>query len=212
MIQDFFDNKIFKIYNYEIYESNFKDIRITVTQRNLDLNIFIYDNVNKIEYEFIDRDKTYLKDTDIMKDFDKAINFKNYLWTNIYGSKQIIIPYNELVEKVKKDKTLLFIVVAKKYYSSKNHDNEISYLNQNTYYLGVTNNVIPLNLFENIPHQVTFNKLKNFVEQKYHFVHSDNAKKLSFAINVIAGAINFQIEIKKNKIIFYKNEQTSLFL
>jgi hypothetical protein len=141
-----------------------------------------------------------------MKDFDKVINFKNYLWTNIYGAKQIIIPYNELVDKVKKDKTLLFIVVAKKYYSSKNHNNEINYLNQNTYYLGVTNNVIPLNLFENIPHQVTFNKLKNFVEQKYNFVHSDNAKKLSFAINVIAGAISFQIEIKKTKIIFYKND------
>ena len=205
MIQDFFDNKIFKIYNYEIYESNFKDIRITVTQRNLDLNIFIYDNVNKIEYEFIDRDKTYLKDTDLMKDFDKVINFKNYLWTNVYGAKQIIIPYNELVEKVRKDKTLLFIVVAKKYYSSKNQ-NEISFLNQNTYYFGVTNNVVPLKLFENIPHQVTLNENKNFIEQKYHFVHSDNAKKLSFAINVIAGAINFQIEIKKNKIIFYKND------
>ena len=205
MIQDFFDNKIFKLYNYEIYESNFKDIRITVTQRNLDLNIYIYDNVNKIEYELIDREKSYLKDIDILKDYDKIINFKNYLWTNLYDAKQIIIPYNELIEKVKKDKTLLFIVVAKKYYSSKNK-NEISFLNQNTFYLGVTNNAIPLNLFENIPHQVTLNKIKNFSEQTYIFVHSDNSKKLSFAINVIVGAIDFQIEIKKTKIIFYKND------
>ena len=205
MIQDFFDKKIYKVYNYEIYESNFKDIRITVTQRNLELNIYIYDNVNKIEYDLIDRDKTFLKDIDIMKDYDKVINFKNYLWTNLYDAKQIIIPYNELVQKVKKDKTLLFIVVAKKYYSSKNI-NEISFLNQNTFYLGITNNVIPLNLFENIPHQVTLNKIKNFSEQKYLFIHSDNEKTLSFAINIIAGAIDFQIEIKKNKIIFYKNE------
>ena len=205
MIQDFFDNKIFKLYNYEIYESNFKDIRITVTQRNLDLNIFIYDNVNKIEFELIDRDKTYLKDTEIMRDFDKIINFKNYLWTNLYGAKQIIIPYSELNEKVKKDKTLLFIVVAKKYYSTKNK-NEISFLNQNTFYLGITNNIVPLNLYENIPHQVTLNQMKNFSEQKYNFVHSDNNKKLSFAINVIAGAISFQIDIRKNKIIFYKND------
>ena len=160
MIQDFFDKKIFKIYNYEIYESNFKDIRITVTQRNLELNIYIYDNVNKIEYDLIDRDQTDLKDIEIMKDFDKIINFKN----------------------------------------------EISFLNQNTFYLGITNNVIPLNLFENIPHQVTLNKIKNFSEQKYLFIHSDNEKTLSFAINVIAGAIDFQIEIKKNKIIFYKND------
>ena len=205
MIQDFFDNKIYKVYNYEINEGKFKDIRITVTQRNLDLNIFIYDNVNKIEYEFNDREQSYLKDTEIMQNYDKIINFKNYLWTNLYGAKQIIIPYSDLMQKVRKDKTLLFIVVAKKYHSSKNK-NEISFLNQNTFYLGVTNNIVPLNLYENIPHQVTFNKMKNFSEQKYLFIHSDNTKKLSFAINVIAGVISFQIEIKRTKIIFYRND------
>ena len=206
MIQDFFDYKLFKIYNYEINEGNFKDIRITVTQRNLDLNIFIYDNVNNINYELVDREESDIKDTEFMKEYDKVINFKNYLWTNLYGMKQIIIPYSELSEKVKKEQTLLFIVVSKKYYSSKNKINEISFLNQNTFYLGVTNNVIPLNLYENIPHQATLNHLKNFDEQKYNFVHSDNSKKLSFAINVIAGIISFQIEIKKNKIIYYKND------
>ena len=205
MIQDFFNNKLFKLYNYEIFESKFKDIRITVTQRNLDLNIYIYDNVNRIQYEFIDRDKSYLKDSELNKDFDKIINFKNYLWTDLYDTKQIIIPYNELVQKVKSDKTLLFIVVAKKYFSSKN-TNEINFLNQNTFYLGITNNIVPLNLYENIPHQITLNKNKNFAEQKYLFVHSDNSKKLSFSINVIAGVIDFQIDIKKNKIIFYKND------
>ena len=205
MIQDFFNNKLYKVYNYEIFESKFKDIRITVTQRNLDLNIYIYDNVNKIQYEFIDRDQSYLKDSDLKKKYDKIITFKNYLWTDLYDTKQIIIPYNELVQKVRSDKTLLFIVIAKKYFSSKNI-NEINYLNQNTFYLGITNNIIPLNLFENIPHQATLNKYKNFDEQKYLFVHSDNSKKLSFAINVIAGVIDFQIDIKKNKVIFYKNE------
>ena len=204
MIQDFFDNKIYKVYNYEINEGKFKDIRITVTQRNLDLNIFIYDNVNKIEYEFNDREQ-YLKDTEIMKNYDKIINFKNYLWTNLYGAKQIIIPYNDLIQKVRKDRTLLFIVVAKMYYSSK-IKNEISFLNQNTFYLGLTNNIVPLNLYENIPHQVTFNKMKNFSEQKYLFIHSDNTKKLSFAINVIAGVVSFQIEMKRTKIIFYRND------
>ena len=207
MIQDFFDNRIFKIYNYEIYEGNFKDIRITVTQRNLDLNIFIYDNVNKIEYEFIDREQTDAKNIEYMKEYDKIINFKNYLWTNLYGLKQVIIPYSELAQKVKQDKTLLFIVIAKKYYSSKNKNkNDISFLNQNTFYLGVTNNIIPFNLFENIPHQATLNPQRNFTQQKYNFIHSDNTKKLSFSISVIAGAISFQIEIKKNKIIYYKNE------
>ena len=206
MIQDFFDNKIFKVYNYEINEGNFKDIRITITQRNLDLNIFIYDNVNKISYDLIDRDQNDINDIEYMKDYDKIINFKNYLWTNLYGMKQVIIPYEELSQKVKKDKTLLFIVIAKKYYSSKNKNNEISFLNQDTFYLGVTNNIAPLNLYENIPHQATLNHLKNFSEQKYNFVHSDNNKKLSFAINVIAGTISFQIEIKKNKIIYYKND------
>ena len=206
MIQDFFENKLFKIYNYEINEGNFKDIRITVTQRNLDLNIFIYDNINKINYEFLDRGKPDIKENEYMNEYDKIINFKNYLWTNLYSSKQIIIPYSELEQKVQKDKTLLFIVVAKKYYSSKNKNNEINFLNQNTFYLGVTNNVIPLNLYENIPHQATLNHLKNFSEQKYNFIHSDNTKKLSFAINVIVGTISFQIEIKKNKIIYYKND------
>ena len=206
MIQDFFDNKIFKIYNYEINEGNFKDIRITVTQRNLDLNIFIYDNVNKINYEFLDREKLDNKENDFMNEYDKVINFKNYLWTNLYDQKQIIIPFSELSQKVQKDRTLLFIVVAKKYYSSKNKNNEINFLNQNTFYLGVTNNIVPLNLYENIPHQATLNHLKNFSEQKYNFIHSDNSKKLSFAINVIAGSISFQIEIKKNKIIYYTND------
>ena len=206
MIQDFFDNRLFKIYNYEINEGNFKDIRITVTQRNLDLNIFIYDNVNKINYELKDRNENDIKDTEFMKEYDKIISFKNYLWSNLYDAKQIIIPFSELNEKVKKEQSLLFIVIAKKYFSSKNKNNEISFLNQNTFYLGVTNNVIPLNLYENIPHQATLNHLKNFSEQKYNFVHSDNNKKLSFAINVIAGSISFQIEIKKNKIIYYKNE------
>ena len=150
MIQDFFDKKIFKVYNYEINEGNFKDIRITVTQRNLDLNIFIYDNVNKINYEFIDRDNKDSKDNrenDYLSEFDKIINFKDYLWTNLYDSKQIIIPYSELIQKVPKDKTLLFIVIAKKYYSTKNKNNEINFLNQNTFYLGVTNNIISLNLY-----------------------------------------------------------------
>ena len=206
MIQDFFDNRLFKIYNYEINEGNFKDIRITVTQRNLDLNIFIYDNVNKINYELKDRNENDIKDTEFMKEYDKIISFKNYLWSNLYDAKQIIIPFSELNEKVKKEQSLLFIVIAKKYFSSKNKNNEISFLNQNTFYLGVTNNVIPLNLYENIPHQATLNHLKNFSEQKYNFVHSDNNKKLSFAINVIAGSISFQIEIKKNKIIYYKND------
>ena len=206
MIQDFFDNRLYKIYNYEINEGNFKDIRITVTQRNLDLNIFIYDNVNKINYEFIDRNENDIKDTEFMKEYDKIINFKNYLWSNLYDSKQIIIPYSELSQKIKKEQSLLFIVIAKKYYSSKNKNNEINFLNQNTFYLGVTNNVIPLNLYENIPHQATLNHQKNFFEQKYNFVHSDNSKKLSFAINVISGSISFQIEIKKNKIIYYKND------
>ena len=112
IIQDFLNNKIFKLYNYEIYESKNKDIRITVTQRNLDLNIFIYDNVNRIEYELIDREKTNFKDTDINKDFDKIVNFKNYLWTDLYDTKQIIIPYNELEKRVKKDRNFLFIVIA----------------------------------------------------------------------------------------------------
>ena len=206
MIQDFFDNKIFKIYNYEINEGNFKDIRITVTQRNLDLNIFIYDNVNKINYEFLDREKIENKENELLNEYDKVINFKNYLWTNLYDQKQIIIPFSELSQKVQKDRTLLFIVVAKKYYSSKNKNNEINFLNQNTFYLGVTNNIVPLNLYENIPHQATLNHLKNFSEQKYNFIHSDNSKKLSFAINVIAGSISFQIEIKKNKIIYYTND------
>ena len=143
MIQDFFDNKIFKVYNYEINEGHFKDIRITITQRNLDLNIFIYDNVNRISYDLIDRDQNDINDIEYMKDYDKIINFKNYLWTNLYGMKQVIIPYEELSQKVKKDKTLLFIVIAKKYYSSKNTNNEISFLNQDTFYLGVTNNIAP---------------------------------------------------------------------
>ena len=205
MIQDFFENKIFKIYNYEINEGNFKDIRITVTQRNLDLNIYIYDNINKISYEFTEREKDN-KDNDFMNEYDKIITFKNYLWTNLYGSKQIIIPYEELMQKIQRDRTLLFIVVAKKYYSSKNKNKEINFLNQNTFYLGVSNNMIPLNLYENIPHQATLNHLKNFYEQKYNYIHSDNKKKLSFAINVIAGSISFEIEIKKNKIIYYKND------
>ncbi|MBP5789604.1 MAG: helicase, partial [Neisseriaceae bacterium] len=66
-------------------------------------------------------------------------------------------------------------------------------LNQNTFYLGVTNNIVPLKLFENIPHQATLNKFKNFSEQKYHFVHSDNSNK-----DVDEDEKNLQIKLKKD--------------
>ena len=85
-IESIFDN----VDNYEINEGNFKDIRITVTQRNLDLNIFIYDNVNKINYEFLDREKIENKENELLNEYDKVINFKNYLWTNLYDQKQNI--------------------------------------------------------------------------------------------------------------------------
>ena len=192
IIKDYFPNNIdFKIYSFTPETKIKKDIKIVLTRINVKFNFFVFKDFNKIIY------KKYLNNIYIEK-------IKGYDWVSDINN-EITISKDD--PKYNLNETY-YILVTKEEKDDLENDYRIEENAIMMYYIGVTNEGIPFNLYEGIEHSETLSEKER--EKKYSYIHYNLKESFVLDIMILNGDIDIYIdinEIKEEDIKYIQNKE-----
>lgn len=184
IIKDYFPNDIdFKIYSYIPETKTKTDIKIILTRINVKFNFYIFKHFNKIKFKK-NLDNIYI---DKVRGYDWASDINNEITISKDDPKYSLNEvYYILVIKDESEET-----------ENKNFE-DITKIEENaimTYYIGVTKEGIPFNIFEGIEHSETLSE--NYKSQTYFYSHYDIQESFILDLMILNGDIDIFIDIKE---------------
>lgn len=184
IIKDYFPNDIdFKIYSYTPEAKTKTDIKIILTRINVKFNFYIFKDFNKIKFKK-NLDNIYI---DKVRGYDWASNINNEITISKDDPKYTLNDiYYILVVKDESEET-----------ENKNLEDNLK-IEENaimTYYIGVTKEGIPFNIFEGIEHSETLSD--NYKSQTYFYSHYDTKESFILDIMILNGDIDIFIDVKE---------------
>ena len=182
IIKDYFPNDIdYKIYSYNPQINIKKDIKIVLTRINVKFNFYVFKDFNKIKY------KKYLDNIYIEK-------IEGYDWASDINN-EITISKDD--PKYNLNETLYILVMKDELDEIENLQEGFD-IEENAlmiYYIGVTLEGIPFNLYEGIEHSETLSEL--YKEQKYFYTHYNLKESFVLDIMMLNGDVDIYVNIKE---------------
>ena len=197
IIKDYFPNDIdYKIYSYTPQSNVKKDIKIVLTRINVKFSFYIFKDFNKIKYK---------------KDLENIYTekFEGYEWASDVNNEITILKDDP---KYKLNDTLYILVMKDEVENEENLEEgfQIEKKALMMYYIGVTQEGIPFNLYEGIENSETLSE--KYKEQKYIYTHYNLKETFVLDIMVLNGDIDVYIDVKEineeDKKVFQNIENT----
>ena len=182
IIKDYFPNDInYKIYSYTPRINIKKDIKIVLTRINVKFNFYVFKDFNKIKY------KKYLDNIYIEK-------IEGYDWASDVNNE---ITISKEDPKYKLNDTYYILVMKDELEEFENLEEGFE-LEENalmTYYIGVTQEGIPFNLYEGIEFSETLSE--RYKQQNYFYMHYNLKESFVLDIMMLNGDVDVYINIKE---------------
>ena len=182
IIKDYFPNDIdYKIYSYTPQTNVKKDIKIILTRINVKFNFYVFKDFNKIKY------KKYLENIYIEK-------IEGYDWASDVNN-EITITKDD--PKYKLNETYYILVMKDELDEIENLEQGFDLENKALmiYYIGVTQEGIPFNLYEGIEYSETLSE--KYKQQNYFYIHYNLKESFILDIMILNGDVNVYINLKE---------------
>ena len=182
IIKDYFPNDIdYKIYSYIPQNKIKKDIKIVLTRINVKFSFYVFKDFNKIKYK---------------KDLENIYSekFEGYDWVSDVNNEITIFKDDP---KYKLNDTFYILVMKNEIENEENLEEgfEIKKKAIMAYYIGLTQEGIPFNLYENIEHSETLSE--KYKEQKYVYMHYNLKENFVIDIMILYGDVDVYIDVKE---------------